>query len=72
MYTKCGWNPFAGRKVKGLPETTIVRGTIVAEDYGNVVGKPGFGEFITPIVHPTAENYELKGGEKIEAPPIRT
>ncbi len=29
LYTKCGWSPFTGRKLKGWPVTTIVRGNVV-------------------------------------------
>ncbi len=42
---KVGWTPFAGRKVKGLPVKTFVRGRLVAED-GKPVGEPGWGEFL--------------------------
>jgi len=47
-YTRVGWTPYHGRKVKGVPVTTIVRGKVVMRD-GKVVGKPGDGEFITPV-----------------------
>lgn len=44
LYTKCGWTPFEGRKVKGIPTHTIVRGKIVAA-FGKVVGEKGYGRF---------------------------
>jgi dihydroorotase (multifunctional complex type) len=44
-YSKCGYNPFEGWKIQGVPVSTIVRGTVVMEDE-KVIGKPGFGEFI--------------------------
>lgn len=47
-YTKVGWTPYDGQKVKGVPIATIVRGKVVMEN-GNVIGKPGDGEFIPPI-----------------------
>ena len=47
-YTRVGWTPYHGRKVKGAPVYTIVRGKVVMQD-GKVVGKPGGGEFITPV-----------------------
>jgi dihydroorotase (multifunctional complex type) len=47
-YTKVGWTPYHGRKVKGAPIYTIVRGNVVMEN-GKVVGKPGGGEFVTPV-----------------------
>lgn len=45
LYTKCGITPYPGRKVKGIPVTTIVRGTPVMENR-EIVGKPGYGKFI--------------------------
>jgi dihydroorotase len=50
MYTKCAWNPFAGRRVRGHQQTTIVRGTVVMEDYGNVIGKQGYGKYVSPTI----------------------
>jgi dihydroorotase len=47
-YTKVGWTPYHGRKVKGAPVMTLVRGKIVMEN-GNVLGKPGDGTFIPPL-----------------------
>ncbi len=47
-YTKVGWTPYDGQKVKGAPIVTIVRGKVVMEN-GSVIGKPGDGEFIPPI-----------------------
>ncbi len=38
-----GWSPYAGRKVKGKPVRTIVRGRTVYVD-GKVVGEKGFGQ----------------------------
>ena len=37
-----GWSPYAGRKVKGKPVRTIVRGRTVYLD-GKVIGEKGFG-----------------------------
>jgi len=38
-----GWSPYAGRKVKGKPIFTIVRGQTVYKD-GKVIGKKGVGK----------------------------
>jgi dihydroorotase (multifunctional complex type) len=38
-----GWSPYAGRKVKGKPVRTIVRGKTVYAD-GKVVGEKGWGK----------------------------
>jgi dihydroorotase-like cyclic amidohydrolase len=43
-----GWTPYHGRRIKGAPIYTIVRGKVVMES-GKVVGKPGDGEFVTPV-----------------------
>ena len=38
-----GWTPYAGRKVRGVPVRTLVRGRTVYAD-GKVVGEPGKGK----------------------------
>lgn len=47
-YTKVGWTPYHGRKVKGVPVRTIVRGKTVMLD-GKIVGKPGDGQLVKPL-----------------------
>jgi Dihydroorotase and related cyclic amidohydrolases len=44
---KIGWTPYAGRRVRGVIETTLVRGHVVYED-GAVVGQPGWGRQARP------------------------
>jgi len=39
MASRCGWTPFAGKKVVGMPVGTIIRGNIVMRN-GELVGKP--------------------------------
>jgi dihydroorotase (multifunctional complex type) len=51
LATKCGWTPFAGRRIRGWPRMTILRGRVVMCD-GEVVGEPGYGEFVSPTVAP--------------------
>ncbi|MBI4522808.1 MAG: dihydroorotase family protein [Deltaproteobacteria bacterium] len=46
--TRVGWTPYHGRKVKGVPVYTLVRGKIVYEN-GKVVGSPGYGECVPPL-----------------------
>ncbi len=36
---------FEGRRGRGIPLTTVVRGRIIMED-GEVIGEPGYGEFL--------------------------
>ncbi len=45
IVSKCGWTPYDGLKIKGIPETVISKGNIVASR-GRVLGEPGMGEFI--------------------------
>lgn len=47
VLSKNGWTPYAGRQVRGVVETTMVRGQVVYED-GQVVGKPGWGQQARP------------------------
>ena len=47
-YTKVGWTPYHGRKVKGVPIRTILRGTTVMED-GKIIAKPGNGQLVKPL-----------------------
>jgi dihydroorotase len=48
VYTKVGFTPYEGRRVKGVPVMTIRRGEIIMED-GVVLGKPGSGSFVAPL-----------------------
>ena len=41
-----GYTPYAGRKVKGWPETVLRRGQVVA-DAGRVLAEPGSGRMVT-------------------------
>jgi len=45
LKTNCGWSPFEGWSIKGIPMLTMVRGSIVMEN-GEIVGKRGGGEFV--------------------------
>jgi dihydroorotase len=47
VLSKIGWTPYAGRRVKGVIETTLVRGRVVYEG-GAVVGQPGWGRQARP------------------------
>ena len=41
-FTRCGWTPFDGWKVKGQLKRVILRGVTVFED-GEITAKPGSG-----------------------------
>ena len=47
VLSKIGWTPYAGRRVHGAIETTLVRGRVVY-DNGQVVGEPGWGRQARP------------------------
>lgn len=50
VYSKCGWTPWDGLKVKGCQEAVFLRGKKVMDDYDVVIGSPGEGEFVRPKV----------------------
>lgn len=43
--SKAAWSPYFGRKFKGWPIMTIVRGRVVAKE-GQILVKPGYGKYI--------------------------
>ena len=45
LHTKCGWTPFAGRKVIGKVERVTLHGNLVYEN-GKVLASPGSGSLI--------------------------
>ncbi len=47
VLSKIGWTPYAGRRIRGLVTTTLVRGRVVFQD-GEVVGEPGWGRQARP------------------------
>jgi dihydroorotase len=51
VLSKCGWTPYAGRRVRGAVTTTVSRGEVVYED-GQVVGRPGRGRQARPSTSP--------------------
>jgi dihydroorotase len=56
VLSKIGWTPYAGRRTRGVIETTIVRGRVVYED-GRVTGTEGWGRQVRPtgLTSPTKE-----------------
>ncbi|MGB9867436.1 MAG: dihydroorotase [Bacillota bacterium] len=45
VVSKCGWTPFEGFEVQGIPIHTILRGKPVMLER-QVIGKPGYGQFV--------------------------
>ncbi len=45
VVSKAGWTPYAGRRVRGSPVMTFVRGTLVAE-HGRPTAAPGTGRWV--------------------------
>lgn len=45
LHETCGWSPYEGQVLRGLPVTTISRGEIIA-DHGQWFGAPGRGRFV--------------------------
>jgi carbamoyl-phosphate synthase/aspartate carbamoyltransferase/dihydroorotase len=52
-YTKCGWTPYAGMRVRGAIRRVVLRGEIVYLD-GNVLARPGFGQDVRKVPASTA------------------
>ena len=42
VLSKCGWTPYAGREVQGIPMYTLLRGTLI-NDNGTLSLREGFG-----------------------------
>lgn len=51
VLSKCGWTPYDGREVQGVPVMTILRGQVVMEN-GQVVASPGNGRLVTRVRPP--------------------
>lgn len=45
LHETCGWTPYEGKALRGLPVVTISRGEIIA-DHGQWLGAPGRGRFV--------------------------
>ncbi|HZP95330.1 MAG TPA: dihydroorotase family protein [Candidatus Limnocylindria bacterium] len=48
VLSKCGWTPYAGREVQGIPTHTFLRGEAIYDD-GKVVLREGFGRQATRV-----------------------
>ena len=48
VLSKCGWTPYAGREVIGVPVDTLLRGNVIFED-GTVAVREGFGRQATRV-----------------------
>lgn len=46
LKTKCGWSPFAGRKVIGKVQKVYIRGNLVYES-GQILGQPGSARLLS-------------------------
>lgn len=46
LKTKCGWSPFAGRRVVGKVKKVFIRGKLAYEN-GQIVAEPGSGKIIS-------------------------
>ncbi len=46
LYTRCGWTPFTGRKVRGRVAQVYLRGDLVFNE-GRILAEPGSGHPVT-------------------------
>jgi dihydroorotase len=49
-YSKAGWTPWNGLEVRGSPQMAFLRGELIMDEYDNVLGKKGYGEFVKPVL----------------------
>ncbi|HVC77877.1 MAG TPA: dihydroorotase family protein [Candidatus Micrarchaeaceae archaeon] len=47
-YTKAHWTPYKGRRLRGAPVLTMLRGQVIAKD-GKVIGKRGYGRYVEGV-----------------------
>jgi dihydroorotase len=57
-YTKVGWTPYRGWRLKGAPVLTMLRGTVIARD-GKVLARRGFGNYLAAVPQHVAEHRRL-------------
>lgn len=48
LYTKVGWTPYLGWKLKGYVELTMLRGRVIAKDR-KILAEPGYGQYIAGV-----------------------
>jgi dihydroorotase len=53
VLSKCGWTPYAGREVQGIPRFTFLRGSAILDD-GKIHVREGFGRQATPVAMASA------------------
>ena len=66
-YTRCGWTPFEGRRVRGRVERVVLRGQ-VAFEHGKVLAAPGIGQDVRACPHPNPPPLR-QGREQVPLPP---
>ena len=59
-YTRCGWTPFEGRRVRGRVERVVLRGQVAYEN-GKVVAAPGAGQDVPRYCMLTAHPEPVEG-----------
>ncbi len=48
VLSRCGWTPYAGREVRGMPVYTLLRGELIYTE-GKVTAREGFGRQATAV-----------------------
>ena len=60
-YTRCGWTPFAGRRVKGRVRRVVLRGEVAMLD-GKVLATPGSGRDVSMTARGKAPKAHFAAG----------
>jgi dihydroorotase len=50
-YSKVGWTPYHGWRLRGVPELTMLRGQVIARNR-KIVGQPGYGRYLPGVPQP--------------------
>ncbi|MBD3172797.1 amidohydrolase family protein [Candidatus Bathyarchaeota archaeon] len=48
QYTLCGWTPYDGMEIKGMPRLSIMRGRVIMDE-GEVLAEKGYGQHLPRI-----------------------
>ncbi|EGG23846.1 dihydroorotase [Cavenderia fasciculata] len=68
-FTRCGWTPFSGLKVRGRVTRVVLRGKLAYLD-GKVIAQPGYGQNVRTLVPTTPR--EVSSSLAVPAVPVES